>query len=254
MKINTKEEWGKGTYPLDKNKRPGHVGIIMDGNGRWANLRGLPRVEGHREGAQRSKDVIKAAIDLGVNALTLYAFSLENWKRPQEEISTLMELLKVYLKTEIEELLERGVVFRVIGNREKLPEAVRMLIEHTEALSSMNTGMTLVLALSYSGKDEIIRAIKRMTEKGYDLSNLDESTLESNLDTAGLPPVDLIIRTSGEERTSNFLIWQAAYAELYFTDTLWPDFTKEEFLSAIHNYQQRERRFGALPESVVLHG
>ncbi len=237
---------------MNKRNVPDHVGIIMDGNGRWANLRGLPRIEGHRQGAHRSKDIIKAAIDVGVNAITLYAFSLENWKRPHGEVSTLMELLKFYLQTEITDILEKGVVFKVIGNREKLPGTVRMIIEHTEALSSLNTGMNLVLALSYSGKDEIIRAIKRAAERGYDLNNLNESTFELNLDTAGLPPVDLIIRTSGEERMSNFLIWQAAYAELYFTDTLWPDFTKEEFLFAIHNYQQRERRFGALPERIFL--
>jgi len=254
MKIHAKEEWDKGIDFLDKNNIPNHIGIIMDGNGRWANMRGLPRVEGHRQGAKRSKDIIQAAMDIGVDALTLYAFSLENWKRPRFEVSTLMELLELYLRNEISDLLEKGVVFRVIGNREKLPGMVRMLIEHTEALSSTNRGMTLVLALSYSGKDEIIRAIKRMAQRGYDLSNLDESAFESNLDTAGLPPVDLIIRTSGEERMSNFLIWQAAYGELYFTETLWPDFTREEFLFAIHNYQQRERRFGALPESVVLHG
>ncbi len=233
---------------------PNHIGIIMDGNGRWANLRGLPRTEGHRKGAQRCKDIIETAIDVGVNILTLYAFSTENWKRPASEISTLLELLEYYLKTEIADILQEGIVFRVIGNREKLPETMRVLIGHLEALTSNNTGMTLVLAFSYSGKDEIIRTIKRLAEKGYDLRNMDQPTFEANLDTAGLPPVDLIIRTSGEERLSNFLIWQAAYAELYFTDVLWPDFTRDEFLLALHNYQQRERRFGALPERLILRG
>ncbi len=224
----------------------------MDGNGRWAHMRGIPRIEGHRQGAHRSKDIINAATDIGVDVLTLYAFSVENWKRPQTEVSMLMELLEFYLRTEIAELIEKGVVFRVIGNRERLPYPVRILIEHAEEITSDNTGLTLSIALSYSGKDEIIRAIRRMVKEGHNLETMDETTIESYLDTAGLPPVDLIIRTSGEERLSNFLIWQAAYAELYFTDTLWPDFTREEFLSAIHDYQKRERRFGALPERIAI--
>ncbi len=235
---------------LSKRKVPYHVGIIMDGNGRWANIRGIPRIEGHRQGARRSKDIIKAAMEVGVEALTLYAFSLENWKRPRSEVSVLMELLEYYLNSEIIELIEEGIVFKAIGDREMLPAVLQKLIEKTEEITSNNTNMTLVIALSYSGKDEIIRAIKRFADNGQNLKDLDEFTLESHLDTEGLPPVDLIIRTSGEERLSNFMIWQSAYAELYFTDTLWPDFTKEEFLYAIYNYQQRERRFGALPERV----
>jgi undecaprenyl diphosphate synthase len=231
---------------FEHNDIPNHVGIIMDGNGRWAKQKGLPREQGHREGVNRSKDIINTAIDIGVNVLTLYAFSSENWKRPETEVSTLMELLKYYLKAELPNILSRGVVFRAIGNTEKLPSSVNMLVKHAEALTSRNKGMTLVLALSYGGRDEILRTIKKLSNKGVDLKNLTEKDFEAHMDTAGLPPVDLIIRTSGEVRLSNFLIWQAAYAELYFTKTYWPDFTIEEFNTAIKSYSQRERRFGAL--------
>ncbi len=237
---------------MDNSIIPNHVGIIMDGNGRWANTRGLPRVEGHRQGVRRSKDVIKASVDIGIKILTLYAFSIENWRRPQNEVVTLMDLFDFYLKTEIEDLMSKDIVFKVIGNREKLPKGIQFLIRNAETLTSNNRGMVLALAVSYGGRDEIIRTVRKLSSSGVDLSTLDESVFEANLDTKDMLPVDLIIRTGGEKRISNFLIWQSAYAELYFTDTLWPDFTQEEFYSAIHNYKQRERRFGAIPQKVTL--
>ncbi|MBF0566977.1 MAG: di-trans,poly-cis-decaprenylcistransferase [Nitrospirae bacterium] len=231
---------------------PAHVGIIMDGNGRWANIRGLPRVEGHRLGVQRSKDIIDASLDIGIKYLTLYTFSIENWKRPQTEVVTLMDLLDFYLQNEIDDLIEKGIVFRVIGNREKLPPQVQFLINNAEHLTYINKGMTLTLALSYGGRDEVVRAVKKLVKAGVDVDTLDEKTFDSYMDTRGNAPVDLIIRTGGEKRISNFMIWQSAYAELYFTDTLWPDFTKEEYFMALHNFRQRERRFGAIPAKVQL--
>lgn len=231
---------------------PKHVGIIMDGNGRWANIRGLPRIEGHRQGVHRSKDIIDAASNTGLETLTLYAFSMENWGRPEIEVFTLMELLDMYLRTELDYLLRRGINFRVIGNREKLPDTINYLVDKAEELTHGNTGMHLLLAISYGGRDEIIRTIKNMAQNGYDMLNIDENDLETNLDTHGIGNADLIIRTGGEQRLSNFLIWQAAYAEFYYTDTLWPDFTREEFYLAIHSYNQRERRFGSSAEKVSI--
>jgi len=225
---------------------PRHIGVIMDGNGRWAKLRGLKRIEGHRRGAERAKDIIRVSLDIGIEVLTLYAFSIENWQRPDDEVSTLMELLEVYLSTELIDLIQEGIRFRVIGNKEKLPEQIQHIINRAEELTKDNNKLTLVLALSYSGRDEILRAIRRLLSSGVRPEEISESTFENHLDTAGLPPVDLIIRTSGEMRISNFLLWQGAYAELYFTETLWPDFTKDEFLLAIQDYQRRERRFGTV--------
>ncbi len=231
---------------------PRHIGVIMDGNGRWAQLRGLPRVEGHRRGAERTKDIIKAAQEVGIEVLTLYAFSLENWQRPEEEVATLMELLHFYLTTEIADLLGKGIRFRMIGDREKLPFEIQQVIADTEEMTSSGKGLTLVTALSYGGRDEIVRAVRKALSRGLSPDEMDEEGFGMLLDTAGLPPVDLIIRTSGEKRLSNFLLWQGAYAELYFTETLWPDFSKEEFLFAIQDYQRRERRFGTVTPSLRL--
>ncbi|MGE5893163.1 MAG: polyprenyl diphosphate synthase [bacterium] len=234
---------------LAGGKLPQHIGIIMDGNGRWAELRGLSRIEGHRQGARRSKDIISAATGAGVKVLTLYAFSIENWDRPQEEVETLMGLLEYYLREEIEDLIEkRSIVFRVIGDKGRLPGKIQELIADLENRTRTNTGMTLVPAISYGGRDEIVRAVKRIVAEKVPPERIDETVFDGYLDTAGLPPVDLIIRTSGEKRISNFLPWQGAYAEFYFTETLWPDFTEEEFLSAIGDYQKRERRFGVIRE------
>jgi undecaprenyl diphosphate synthase len=225
---------------------PKHVGIIMDGNGRWAELRGLPRVEGHRQGAARSKEIIEAAGELGIKVLTLYAFSLENWHRPTSEVKTLMRLLGLYLERELADLIARGIVFKMIGDMWKLPKDLQILIREVMENTASNKGLNLVLALSYSGRDEILRAVKKVLHSGVKPEELTEEIFNSCLDTAGLPSPDLIIRTSGEMRVSNFLLWQGAYSELYFTDVLWPDFTKEEFFLAIQHYQQRERRFGAI--------
>ncbi len=225
---------------------PGHVGVIMDGNGRWAKLRGLPRVEGHRKGAERTKELIKAAQEVGIDVLTLYAFSLENWQRPDDEVTTLMELLQLYLTRELKDLIMEGIRFRVIGDREKLPAVIQGIITEIEERTSANKGLILVIALSYGGRDEILRAVKKAITGGVRPEEISEERFETLLDTSGLPAVDLIIRTSGEKRLSNFLLWQGAYAELYFTETLWPDFTREEFLCAIQDYQHRERRFGGI--------
>lgn len=229
------------------DKIPAHVGIIMDGNGRWAEQRGLPRIEGHRRGAERAREIITAATEVGIKVLTLYTFSLENWQRPKTEVTTLMRLLEIYLRNEFDKFMEKGVVFRTIGEIWRLPENIQSLIAETEARTAGNNGMTLVAALSYGGRNEIIRAVKKLISSGIDPDKVTEDFFDSFLDTAGIPSPDLIIRTSGERRLSNFLLWQGAYSEFYFTDTLWPDFTKDEFFLAVHDYQMRERRFGAVP-------
>jgi len=225
---------------------PAHVGIIMDGNGRWAEQRGLPRIEGHRRGAERSREIVDVSIELGVQCLTLYAFSTENWQRPQSEVSILMKILESYLKNEFLVLIRKNVVFRAIGEIWRLPENIQALIRSIEEKSADNTGMNLVAALSYSSRSEILRAVKKIVDAKVNPEDLTENFFSSQLDTAGLPQPDLIIRTSGERRLSNFLLWQSAYAELYFADTLWPDFDREEFILAIQDFQSRERRFGKI--------
>ncbi len=231
---------------VQPGKMPQHVGIIMDGNGRWAGMRGFPRVEGHRMGAERAREIISASSDLGLKCLTLYAFSMENWQRPENEISVLMKLLEIYLRKELEEFQRLNIRYRAIGEKWRLPESILALIKETEEATAENTGTTVVSALSYGGRNEILRAVRQAVTSGMKAEDIDEESFSGLLDTAGLPPVDLIIRTSGEIRISNFLLWQAAYAELYFTDIFWPDFTKEEFLRAISDYQMRERRFGTV--------
>ena len=225
---------------------PNHVGIIMDGNGRWAEQRGLPRIEGHRRGAERSKEIIDVSLELGIKYLTLYAFSTENWQRPQSEVTILMKILESYLKNEFSALIRKNVVFSAIGEIWRLPENIQALITSIEEKSANNNGMHLVAALSYSGRSEILRAVKKIIEAHTDPEDLTENLFSSQLDTAGFPQPDLIIRTSGERRLSNFLLWQSAYAELYFADTLWPDFDKEEYILAIQDFQSRERRFGKI--------
>lgn len=223
-----------------------HIAIIMDGNGRWAEARGLPRIEGHREGIKRVSEIIDSSIELNLKALTLYVFSMENWQRPAQEVNALISLLEFYLRQEMHRLAEDNVVFRAIGNLERFPVNIRRLIREFEALTSKNTGLLLTGALSYSGREEILRAVSRMLRDGITPEDINEEVFEEHLDTRGIPPPDLIIRTSGEMRLSNFLLWQSAYSELYFTDTLWPDFERDEFLSAIREYQKRERRFGTV--------
>ncbi|MCI0572312.1 MAG: polyprenyl diphosphate synthase [Myxococcaceae bacterium] len=227
---------------------PRHVGIIMDGNGRWAEERGLPRLEGHREGSISVREVTRAARRLGMSALTLYAFSSQNWARPAEEVAGLMDLLREYLEEERPEILENNIRLHAIGELDRLPRLVREPLERLRADSAGNTGMVLTLALSYGGREELLRAARALAEAAVrgelQPKALTEVDLERQLWTHGLPALDLVIRTSGEQRISNFLLWQAAYAELVFTPALWPDFRAPAFLSCVAEYQQRERRYG----------
>ncbi|MEK7822888.1 MAG: polyprenyl diphosphate synthase [Nitrospirota bacterium] len=223
-----------------------HVAIIMDGNGRWAELRGLSRIDGHREGVKRVGDIINASIGLDLKALTLYVFSMENWQRPKNEVNALMSLPILYLKNEMEKLAKDNIVFKAIGNIEKLPQSIQALLKDFELLTRGNNGLLLTAAISYGGREEILRAVKRIMKDGLTPEEINENTFENYLYTKGLPPPDLIIRTSGEMRLSNFLLWQSAYSELYFSETLWPDFRSDEFVSIVMECQKRERRFGSL--------
>ena len=220
-----------------------HVAIIMDGNGRWAKKRFLPRIAGHRAGAEAVRRAVEAAPKLGIEVLTLYAFSSENWKRPEDEVDGLMGLLRHYLQSEIDELDRSGVRLHFIGDLGRLSADLRNLIARSIAQTRANTTLTLVLALNYGSQDEISRAVKKLVADGVEIS---PEAIEARLDTAGLPLPDLIIRTSGEVRLSNFMMWQAAYAELHFTDVLWPDFTEATLRSALAVFAERERRYGGL--------
>ncbi len=226
---------------------PRHVAIIMDGNGRWAASRSLPRVAGHREGAKAVRRTIQAAIDHGVKWLTLFAFSSENWQRPEPEISDLTGLLRHYLRHEMNELHENGVRLKVIGERGRFGPALAAELAAAEHRTAGNTRLNLVIALSYGGRAEIVAAARRAIESGIAAEALGEDDFAAFLTTQGDPDPDLVIRTSGEQRLSNFLLWQAAYAELWFTEVLWPDFGPADFAKALHNFTTRERRFGARP-------
>lgn len=231
------------------NTAPGHVAIIMDGNGRWAKARGLPRTAGHKKGVDAVRRTVEAARELGIGTLTIFSFSSENWRRPEEEVSDLMGLLRFYLRSEVAELHRAGVRLRVIGDRTRLSEDINRLIDNAEGLTRDNRVMTLVVALSYGSRLEIVHAACRLAEEvaagRLAPEAIDEDALSARLYTADIPDPDLIIRTSGEKRISNFLLWQAAYAELVFVDTLWPDFTKRDLEAAIEEFHRRERRFGA---------
>jgi len=222
---------------------PRHIAIIMDGNGRWAAARGMPRALGHRQGMEALKRTLKAVCERGVEILTVYAFSAENWDRPESEISDLMELLRLYIRAELAELHRDGVRLRFIGDHARLPEDVQTMIAEAARLTAQNTAGTLVIALSYGSRQEIIRAVQRLAGQGMPIT---EESFAGALDTAGIPDPDLLIRTSGEMRLSNFLLWQTAYTEFVFTDTLWPDFGVKDLDAAIQAYQQRERRYGKL--------
>jgi undecaprenyl diphosphate synthase len=231
---------------------PRHVAIIMDGNGRWAKRRQLPRIEGHREGAQSVRDVVRAARQIGLPALTLYAFSTQNWQRPPDEVQALMELLRDYLVEERAEIMDNGIRLTAIGRLERLPSLVRDPLDELIRDSEPNRDMTLCLALSYSGREAIIDATRAALSAGVPADRLDEDTISRFLPTRDLPPLDLIIRTSGEQRISNFLLWECAYAELYFTDTLWPDFRRADLARALEAYKGRERRFGLTSEQLPV--
>jgi undecaprenyl diphosphate synthase len=239
---------------VDRRRLPHHVAIIMDGNGRWARQRGLPRAAGHREGAKSAREVIAQAAELGIKVLTLFAFSVENWRRPREEIDLLMDLLVNHIRKELPTLLRHKIRVRAIGAIDALPPAVRRWVRKAEEESRRGRGLLLNVALNYGGRSDIldaVRALLREVQTGkLHPEKLDEPRFASALQTAGLPDPDLLIRTSGEHRVSNFLLWQLAYTELYFTDTLWPDFRRREFLLALLDYQQRERRFGLTGEQV----
>jgi undecaprenyl diphosphate synthase len=238
-----------------KDSLPRHVAIIMDGNGRWAKKRHLPRQAGHVAGVNAVREVVRAACDSGIEALTLYAFSSENWKRPAIEVGALMGLFRLYFRNDMNEVIERGAKVRIIGNRTRVDPDIRGMIEEAEHRSAQNTGLNLIFAFDYGGQEEIAgaaRELARAAKEGrLDPETITPEMLSSRLFTAGLPEPDLLIRTSGERRLSNFLLWQSAYAELLFVDTLWPDFGREQFLDALKQFATRERRFGALPEAVA---
>ncbi|MDR2616332.1 MAG: isoprenyl transferase [Endomicrobium sp.] len=223
---------------------PVHVAIIMDGNGRWAKKRALPRTFGHKQGVKTIKKIVKAASSLGIKVLTLYAFSTENWKRPKSEIKALMILLKYFLSKEVDELNKEGVKLRVLGDLSKFSEDIKIEIKKACDLTCNNTGLNLNIALNYGARQEILQAFEKMLKQG--IKKPTEATLSSFLYTAGQPDPDLLIRTSGEFRISNFLLWQIAYSEIYIVDKLWPDFSKKDLESAIINFQSRQRRFGGV--------
>lgn len=234
---------------IDAQKIPGHVAIIMDGNGRWATERGLPRREGHRQGVETVRETVRNCNELGIKVLTLFAFSTENWQRPDWEVSYLMSLPEKYFESELPELIRKNVQVRMIGDRKKLPRRVLRVIDEGAAATKSNSGMILNFALNYGSRSEILMAINRLvseTAAGKTLKRVTEKKLSSYLYTADLPDPDLLIRTSGEQRISNFLLWQLAYSELYFTEVYWPDFDKAELLKAVAVYQQRKRRFGGV--------
>ena len=227
---------------------PAHVAIIMDGNGRWAKMRGMPRTFGHTQGAKVAEQILEDADDLGIRYLTLYAFSTENWSRPAPEVKALMNLLRRYMKTSLAKCAKNNVRVRVIGDKSALDPDLREAIADLERDTRSNTGIGFQIAINYGGRDEIVRAVRRAAQKGLleDPSKIDEELLDSCLDTAGIPDPDLLIRTCGDQRISNFLLWQIAYAELYFSDKAWPDFDRAELEKAIEAYGRRERRYGGV--------
>ncbi len=234
---------------------PKHVAIIMDGNGRWAKKKGKQRVLGHRQGAKSVREIVEESAKTGIKYLTLYAFSTENWRRPLDEVNILMKLLLNSLKKEFQRLIENEIRLNAIGNLTSLPEAVREELDYVIDKTKHNKGMVLTLALNYGAQEEITQAMKSIAEKVKNSiispEKVDQSMINEHLYTRNLPPVDLLIRTSGEERISNFLLWQIAYAELYFTKTLWPDFKKDDLHKALETYNKRERRFGKTSEQLI---
>jgi undecaprenyl diphosphate synthase len=241
---------------LDLQKLPQHVAIIMDGNGRWAKQRGMNRIRGHEEGTKSVRTIVRATRELGVPWLTLYAFSEENWRRPKYEVKALMVILKRFLKSELREMLDNGIRFQAIGRLHKLPKDVQKTLRETAERTAHDRNMVLTLALSYGGRQEITDAARKMVERveagELRASDISEALVSEYLYTANIPDPDLLIRTSGECRVSNFLLWQIAYAEIYVTPTYWPDFRKEQYVEALIEYQKRERRFGATGDQVAL--
>tara|TARA_B100001989_G_C24539925_1_gene466923 strand:- start:536 stop:1285 length:750 start_codon:yes stop_codon:yes gene_type:complete len=246
----------KGKQNKEITDVPKHIAVIMDGNGRWANKRGLPRTMGHKQGAESARKIVKYAAELGVKYLTLFGFSSENWRRPQSEIEDLMQLLRQYLRSETAELHKNNVKLVVIGDKTAFDEDIIKLINNTESLTRNNTGITVIMALNYGGRYDIAQGIQAMIAEALsndeipEIGKIEES-LSSYLCTAGIADPDLLIRTSGEKRISNFLLWQCAYTEMVFTPVLWPDFDKNDLIQAINEYAQRDRRFGAIKKSGI---
>lgn len=245
--MNSSEVTKQGVT-LNRDKIPFHVAIIMDGSGRWAKKRLLNRVKGHEKGGDTVRSIVRTAREVGIGALTLYAFSTENWQRPQSEIAAIMSLFKKFLKSEEKDLLDNNIRLSSIGQIDRLPQDVRNSLKNLIAATRDNDGMILNLALSYGGRSELLEMVRKIADKArngeIDPAYISEDTISGHLYTAGLPDPDLMIRTSGEMRISNFLLWQIAYSEIFVTETLWPDFTAEEFLVILKQFQQRERRFG----------
>lgn len=234
---------------INKHRLPRHVAVIMDGNGRWARMRKLPRVAGHRAGMEAVRDIVESSNALGFEALTLYAFSVENWKRPRQEVRTLMNLLKVYIRRELKSLDKNNIRIQAIGRIHELEESVRGELEHAVDATSRNSGLLLNLALNYGGRAELVDSFNRLLRErklNGCKDPIDEEAISRSLYTSGIPDPDLLIRTSGEMRISNFLLWQIAYAEIYITPTFWPDFRRKHLLEAILEYQQRDRRYGGI--------
>jgi undecaprenyl diphosphate synthase len=242
------------TRQVNFEQLPAHIAIIMDGNGRWAAQRHLPRVEGHRAGIDSVRDVVETSARLGIDVLTLYAFSVENWKRPRAEINTLMTLLKRYLRLELSTLLKNDIRFQVIGRKDELSADVQHELDIGIRQTENNHGMLFNIALNYGGRAEIVDAAKRVLAAGIDPDDLDERRFGAFLYTAGQPDPDLLIRTSGEMRVSNFLLWQIAYSEIWVTETLWPDFRRRHLLEAVVAYQKRDRRYGGIKPSPIALG
>ncbi|MEO8126633.1 MAG: isoprenyl transferase [Bryobacteraceae bacterium] len=241
---------------IDPERLPSHIAIIMDGNGRWANRRNMPRVAGHRAGIDPVRETVESCARLGITALTLYAFSVENWKRPRHEVETLWRLLRFYLRRELPDLMENNIRLAAIGRLEALPKQVRQELESVMEATAGNTGLRVNLAINYGGRAELVDAVNALLDEAriegtLDHLHLKEADIASKLYTAGVPDPDLLIRTSGEMRISNFLLWQIAYAEIYVTETLWPDFKRSDLLRAILEYQKRDRRFGGVKTDVA---
>ena len=233
---------------IDYNRLPSHVAIIMDGNGRWAKKRGLPRLAGHKAGMEALKKIVRKSGEIGMEHLTVYAFSTENWKRSEEEVSGIFQILVYYMEREIREIHQKGVRVSILGDLQRLPGPAREAVERAMELTKANQGLQFHIALNYGGRDEILRALRRLSQKveqgGLMPDDITEEMISQALYTEGIPDPDLVIRTSGELRLSNFLLWQSAYSELYFTDILWPDFQEDAFLKAIADFQMRKRNFG----------
>jgi len=256
-KLNPGDPEWELAQAIDPRRLPAHIAVIMDGNGRWARMRSLPRVAGHKAGVDPVRATVGCCARLGIQVLTLYAFSVENWKRPRSEVETLWRLLRIYLHRELPTLAEHNIRLAVLGRAEGLPPGVQDDLNAAVLATANNTGLRLNLAINYGGRAELVDAFQRIADRAralgdWDQLRLDEDLISSSLYTAGLPDPDLLIRTSGEMRISNFLLWQIAYAELYVTDTLWPDFNQTHLLQAILDYQKRNRRFGGLADNPEL--